>query len=51
MKGVILWSILVTCVIATGGNNEKRDSGAEIKGPGCKFKFLYNELNFFKIWN
>ena len=42
MKGVILWSILVTGVIATDGNKELRDLGGETKGPFRKFQYLCN---------
>ena len=45
MQRVIVWSILVTSVIATDGSGDLRDSGAETKGPGCKPQFLYNKLN------
>jgi hypothetical protein len=47
MKGVIVWSILVTAVIATDGENDI--NVAEKKGPGCKYTFLYNEINTFLL--
>jgi hypothetical protein len=45
MKGVIVWSILITAVIATDGENDVQEG--EKKGPGCKYNFYIMYSTFF----
>jgi len=46
MKSIILWSVLVTSIIATDSNIDLRDIVAETKGPARKFQYVRNELIF-----